>query len=377
MSDSLSDERRTTVGADRTGDAVHAAALAALPLQTPHRLRRLLRAGAPTEVWHRIRAGERPVAGLPDEVWAAWRSVPVDLPDTTWRACVEGRMTVTWLGASGYPDVLAGDASPPPVLFVRGDVSVLTARRVGIIGTRSATRAGRHVARTLGRDLAAAGVCVVSGLARGIDAESHVGALDADGAPPVAVVASGLDVVYPPEHRGIWDRVAAAGALVSESPPGAAPERHRFPMRNRILAALSEVLVVVESRRTGGSMITVREAMKRDVQVLAVPGAPSMRASEGTNDLLRDGCGPVTGADDVLIALGMDHRRTHPRFDPRPPPSEPAAGLLDLLRGPALTLDDLALRSGLGVVRTAVLLGRLEAEGWVAHSGGWWEALVL
>jgi len=362
---------------DRGNDAAHAAALAALPLQTPHRLRRLLRAGSPTEMWHRVRSGERPVAGLPDEVWPAWRSVPGDLPDIMARACADGAMAVTWLGAHDYPDVLAGDVSPPPVLFVRGDVSVLAARRVGIVGTRTATRAGRHVARTLGHDLGADGVCIVSGLARGIDVESHIGSLDAGGAPPVAVVASGLDVVYPPEHRGIWEGVATVGAVISESPPGAAPERHRFPMRNRILAALSEVLVVVESRRTGGSMITVREAMKRDVQVLAVPGPPGMRASEGTNDLLRDGCGPATGADDVLVALGMDHRRTHPRFDPRPPPSEGEAEVLGLLRGPALTLDDLVVRSGYGVVRTAVLLGRLEAKGWVAHSGGWWETLAL
>lgn len=359
-------------------EAAHAAALAALPLQTPRRLQRLLRTGSPSEVWHALQGGTRCVRGLPDAVWTTWSRASCELPATVGDECIRSGIAVTWLGAPDYPDALSSDFSPPPVLFYRGDPAVLTARRVGIVGTRSATRTGRHLALTLGRDLAASGVCVISGLARGIDVAAHAGALEAEpAAPPVAVVASGLDVVYPPEHLGMWERVAGAGALLSEAPPGTAPERHRFPMRNRILAALSEVLVVVESRRTGGSMLTVREAMKRDVQVLAVPGAPSMRASEGTNDLLRDGCGPVTGAVDVLVALGIDNRRVSPHFDPRPLPSESERIVLECLRGMARTLDELTVVTGWDVAHTAVLLGRLEAAGWVAHSGGWWETLAL
>ena len=167
-------------------------------------------------------------------------------------------------GATGYPAVLADDLSPPPVLFARGDVAALDGRRVTIVGTRSATAAGREVAAELGAGLAQAGVRVVSGLARGIDGWAHRGALSAvGGGPPVGVVASGLDVVYPPEHRPLWDEVVERGVLLSEVPPGTTPHALRFPLRNRILAALGEVVVVVESKRKGGSLITVEEALLR------------------------------------------------------------------------------------------------------------------
>src|SRR5204862_479680 len=158
-------------------------------------------------------------------------------------------------------------------------------------------RAG--VARQLGRELAAHGVAIVSGLAIGIDGSAHEGALAAKAAPPVGVVGSGLDVVYPKRHRHLWDAVAAAGVLLSEAPMGAVPERWRFPARNRILAALSDVVVVVESHAAGGSMHTVRAAIDRGIPVMAVPGSMRNPAAAGTNQLLSEGVPPARDPDDI------------------------------------------------------------------------------
>jgi DNA processing protein len=229
----------------------------------------------------------------------------------------------------------------------------------------------------LGEQLSNEHVSVVSGLARGIDVEAHVGSVRSEGgAPPIAVVAGGPDVVYPPEHSNMWRNVAERGVVLSESPPGSTPEPYKFPLRNRILAALSEVLVVVESRSTGGSMTTVREAMKRDITVMAVPGSPHVKPSEGTNDLLRDGCAPVTCVDDVLVMLGLDTRRVGGSHNGRLPPSARGLRILDLMENRPRTLDEIALLSGMPIVDVAVVLGTLEAMGWVAHSDGWWEALT-
>lgn len=355
------------------------AALAALPLQTPRRLRRLLALGQPSETWEMLRTRVPAPAGFDETTWGAWRATPASLIDEVLEACHESNIQVVTVRNPWYPSMLRGDPRAPAVLFFRGDIDALARRRVGIIGTRRATQAGRFFARTLAARLADADVAVASGLARGIDVESHVGALsrlDDGGAPPVAVVASGLDVVYPPEHARIWEDICRDGLVLSESPPGTKPEPHRFPMRNRILAALSEVLVVVESRATGGSMITVREAMARDVTVMAVPGSPNLPSSEGTNGLLRDGCAPVTDVQDVLVALGLDSRRTDGWCDPREAPSASEERLLLHLGREPRSLDAMALSMSMPVVETALMLGRLEAKGWVAHTNGWWEALI-
>jgi DNA processing protein len=355
-----------------------AAAMAALPLQTPRRLRRLLALGEPSEVWDVIGRGGATPSGIDDATWNAWcTSSPsvADMHDT----CVDCGIGVTTSHDDAYPSVLRRDPRAPAVLFHRGDIRALSHRRVGIIGTRRATQAGRFFARTLAAQLAGQSVAVVSGLARGIDVESHVGALSrrsTGGAAPVAVVASGLDVVYPPEHREIWDEMCRVGLVLSESPPGTAPEPHRFPMRNRILAALSEVLVVVESRATGGSMITVREAMARDVTVMAVPGSPNLPTCEGTNGLLRDGCAPVTDVSDVMVALGLDTRRASQWHDARDAPTEDEAVVLRTFDKEPKSMDEVALMASMSVVETALRLGRLEAKGWVVHTNGWWEALI-
>ena len=177
-------------------------------------------------------------------------------------------------------------------------------RGVGIVGTRTCTRYGRDVAYDLGEQLSKAGVAVVSGLATGIDAAAHAGALHGSG-PPIAVVGSGLDVIYPRANRQLWGDIETRGVVLSESPLGTPAHGWRFPARNRIIAALSDVLIVVESHASGGSLITARQQAKRQKPTLVVPGPILSPASKGSNALLRDGCAPLTDFDDVLVALGL------------------------------------------------------------------------
>lgn len=351
-----------------------AAALAALPLQTLTRLRRLIARGDPRETFAAIIGREQVIDGVEPTVWKAWQSC-AGLDHVMEERCGDAGIAVTWLGAPSYPASLAFDVQPPPVLFSRGDLSVLSARRVGIVGTRTATLAGRNFSRRLGRDLSTSGVAVVSGLARGIDVHAHRGALEAGGR-PVGVVACGLDVVYPPEHGREWEDVATRGLLLSEEPPGAAPEVHKFPQRNRILAALSEVLVVVESRHRGGSMSTVRESMRRGRPVMAVPGSPHVAVCDGTNGLLKDGCAPVTSVEDVITALSLESAGIVRVPDPRERPQGQEEAVLRELAGRPRTVDEIVLACGIPVFDAGVALGRLEMMGWAAESNGWWEALV-
>jgi len=358
----------------------YAAALAGLERMTISRLRVLLSHCSPEEAFA-IAGGHAAPFGLIahlfdiDGLARAWAASAADRsPEKVWEQCVASGISVVVRGGDGYPAILANDPSPPPVLFVRGNLGALTGRRAGIVGTRNATGSGRETSTMLGRDLAAEGVHVVSGLARGIDGCAHRGALSVpDGAGPIAVVATGLDVIYPPEHASLWHGVAERGAVVSEAPPGASPEAYRFPLRNRILAALSEVLVVVESRERGGSLITVEEARVRDILVMAVPGALRNRAAEGTNNLVRDGCPIVTDRRDVLMALGLDTSRAGGvAYDPRPRPSAADRELLELC-AEARTLDQLVLLSGKTLVDCAMAMARLEASGWVYQVNGWFE----
>lgn len=296
--------------------------------------------------------------------------------------CEKSNIHVSLLGEASYPSCLKKDLAPPAVLFYMGDLAALSVRRAALIGTRSATASGRYLASHLAFELAMNDVCVISGLARGIDAWAHRGALRAlenDGksaAPPVGVVASELDYVYPKENGDLWREVAQVGALLSESPPGTPPEAFRFPLRNRILAALCEVLVVVESRDKGGSMITVDEAQKRDVTVLAVPGSPRNIASIGTNLLVQQGCLPVIDAEDILVALGLDNRRANDNaFDPRAKLSPSDAHVVASMVGTPFTLDEFVIRTGVPLLEAAISLGRLEALGWVINNSGWWEVI--
>lgn len=199
-----------------------------------------------------------------------------------------------------YPQALGALDPPPPVIWTRGDAAILSRSAVAIVGARVASAAGQRFARGLAADLGRSGQVVVSGLARGIDAAAHEGALPTG---TVAVLGGGIDDVYPPEHRDLYDRIVAEGCIVSESEPGRTAVARDFPRRNRIIAGLSRAVVVVEAEMRSGSLITARLANEQGREVLAVPGSPLDPRAKGTNDLIRQGAALCEGADDVLRAL--------------------------------------------------------------------------
>ena len=257
-----------------------------------------------------------------------------------------------------FPPLLGAIHDPPAGLFLRGEgePELLARPAVAIVGARASSGYGASVARSLGRELAAAGLVVVSGLARGIDAEAHRGALEADGT-TVAVLGCGIDRDYPAAHAELSRRVADAGLIVSEYAPGVEPAPWRFPARNRIVAGLCAATVVVEARERSGALITADLAIEEGREVFAVPGEITSALSEGTNALLKLGAAPLTSAGDVLASFGIE--------------PEPAAGgdspLLELL--PA-TADELVRRTGLGADEVARALVELELEGRaVVHDG--------
>jgi len=199
----------------------------------------------------------------------------------------------------------ADEPDPPLLVFCLGDLDLLRAwPKVAVVGTRRCTSIGRTVAHDMGTGLAAEGVCVVSGLALGIDGAAHRGCLDGGGR-PIGIVGTGLDVVYPGANRSLWSEVAASGLLVSEAPVGTRPERWRFPARNRLIASLCHAAVVVESHERGGSLLTADECLDRDRPLYAVPGSVTSAASDGTNSLLVDGATPARNANDILDGLSL------------------------------------------------------------------------
>ena len=300
-------------------------ALSSLPGLGPATLLAVDRSGA-VSAWHALRAGRgRRVAALAE---ADGRRPSADVLDRMTRAAsliepsavlarheADGQR-VLCLGDPDYPERLREDDAPPAVVFARGDLARLDGPCVAIVGTRNATQLGRVMAAALAVDLADRGISIVSGLALGIDAAAHepLVARSAGGG-PIGVIATGLDRAYPRRHDLLHKQVAARGLLLSESPMGSSPTRWRFPARNRIIATLAHAVVVVESRSSGGSMLTATEAVARDRPVLAVPGHPTSAASTGTLDLICDGALPVSDVDDVLVALLTTI--TAPRVDPR------------------------------------------------------------
>ena len=309
------------------------------------------------------------------ELAAAWSAELVPAATEQMSVALD-RFEVRVVGPAdaGWPEVLRVDPDPPAVLFAIGSIDE-TRRRVAVIGTRNPTEAGRQTAARLGYELSDAGVSVVSGLALGIDGAAHRGSLASDHARPIGVVANGLDRPYPSRHAALWRHVARNGWLVSEWPPGTKPDAFRFPQRNRIIAALAEVVVVVESREKGGSLVTAREAAERGVEVMAVPGSPDARSSAGTNELVHDGAGVVLSTDDVLDVLGLDHSRSGRLVDTRRPPDVRGAALLAVLAERPSSIEGLLDRSGRTLSELAFDLARLERDGWVHESDGWFQAL--
>jgi len=206
---------------------------------------------------------------------------------------------------SDYPELLKHIGQPPPVIYVRGRRSLLNMTSVAIVGSRAATSYGRRVSRTIARDLAWSGLCVVSGLALGIDAEAHAGALDGEGA-TTGVLGCGLDVVYPRGNQRLFERIKEFGLLISEYPLGTPPEGYRFPARNRIIAGLSRAVVVVEASQRSGSLITVQYGLEEGRDIFAVPGQVDSVKSAGTHWLVQQGASLAVSAADIVEQLTID-----------------------------------------------------------------------
>jgi DNA processing protein len=269
-------------------------------------------------------------------------------------------------GRPGYPPLLAELHDPPRRLYLRGGpAEVLSLPAVAVVGARSCSAYGAQVARELARELAAAGVVIVSGLARGIDGEAHRGAL-AVGGLTVAVLGCGIDRDYPRAHAELARRIAESGLVISEYPPGVEPAPWRFPARNRIVAGLAKATVVVEARERSGALITADFALELGRDVFAVPGEITSGLSKGTNDLIRQGATPLLAAADVLESLGVE---------PSPPPipaslSPEANAVLAFLADGAATLDEISRGTDLGSPEVAVALTELELAGLVVGGEG-------
>jgi DNA processing protein len=277
-------------------------------------------------------------------------------------------VAVCFRGGDGYPAALEAIIDPPDVLFVQGVIPAGPA--VAVVGTRRCTGYGRGLARSYGAAVAAAGWATISGLARGIDAEAHRGTVEAGGR-GVAVLGSGSNVVYPPEHRDLHRALLnGGGAVVTEYPPGTPPQPWRFPPRNRIIAGLARATVVVEAAVTGGALITAGLSADQGKPVLAVPGDVGRGASEGSNLLIRDGAIPVLGPDDLIeelsLILGPPAVGAGRTFDP-----ERGDGAVLSAMGPAgASVEQVVEATGFPAAEVLAAVARLEAAGAVTRSGG-------
>ena len=296
-------------------------------------------------------------AGRLDAARAAARAA-LDMAQT--RGC----SVFSWSDA-GYPTALTAIPDPPPVLWIRGEPGVFRAPAVAIVGSRAGSPYALEVGRELGSRLAERGVIVVSGLARGVDAAAHRGAVEVDGA-TVGVLGSGVDIVYPPEHTGLAQALLHRGALVSEFPPGTPPRPAHFPLRNRLISGLSRAVVVVEASERSGSLITARLALEQGREVLAVPGNVLNGRNRGAHALIKDGAKIVEDVDDILEEIRLPGAVERPGR--RTEAEDPL--LRCLSRGESYDLDDLIALTGLDGPRLLPRLLELELAGRVNRRDG-------
>jgi DNA processing protein len=274
-------------------------------------------------------------------------------------AAAGGRFLV--MGDAGYPAALAAAAGAPPVLSAVGNITLLGRPTLALVGARDASLAGRRFAADLATELGAAGFVIASGLARGIDAAAHEAAL-ATGT--VAVLAGGVDQIYPPQNAGLHARIAARGLILSEAPFGAPPVARAFPRRNRIVSGLSAGVVVIEAAARSGSLITAQRAAEQGREVFVVPGSPMDPRYGGSNNLIRDGAILVRGANDILDVLGRPSSAPQPleRKDQNRPTGD-AAKVLEALGAIPTAVDELVRQCQVSAASVAEVLLALELEG--------------
>ena len=281
-----------------------------------------------------------------------------------------------FLGQGLYPPLLAEIDTAPPALIVRGDLALLERPSVAIVGARNASAAAIRFARQLALDMADQGVAVVSGLARGIDTAAHQGAL---GGGTIGVIASGIDIAYPPENAELQETVATRGLLIAEQPPGREPQARHFPWRNRIIAGMTLGTVIVEAAPKSGSLITARLANEAGREVMAVPGSPLDPRAQGCNLLIREGATLIQSAADVLEAIqplsGPRLRAPEREFRAEPAGADPSnqdrQAIFGLLSPTPVAVDEVVRQSGLHPAMVQLVLLELEIAGRIErHAGG-------
>ena len=305
------------------------------------RLLRSRRVGTSTfyRLIHEHGSAQAALAALPDVARAAgaqgYTPCPIGAAEAELQAGRAAGATLICRGEAAYPTTLAEIADAPPFFWAMGDLSALARPAVAIVGARNASSLGLRMAKGLARDLAEAGFVVVSGLARGIDTAAHLATLDSG---TIAVLAGGVDVIYPAENARLADDILPHGLRISEQPPGLVPQARHFPSRNRIISGMARAVVVVEAAAKSGSLITARTALDQGREVLAVPGHPFDARASGCNWLIRDGATLVRNGADVIEALPMQEQ-------PDAPAEEPQLALDDLPAPPKekRTLQETAL----------------------------------
>ena len=278
------------------------------------------------ELINRYGGAQRALEALPELSRKSGRTLricPADVAEAELAAAARIGARPLFTIEPDYPPLLAHLEMPPPLIYAKGRLDMLTRPAIAIVGSRDASAAGRTLTRTLALDLARAGIVIVSGLARGIDMEAHRSALESG---TIAVLAGGIDIIYPPEHAALHEQIADMGCLVSEMPPGFVPRGQDFPRRNRIISGIANAVIIVEAARRSGTLITARMAAEQGREVFAVPGHPLDPRAEGTNHLIKGGATMVTSAADVLEALGPALK---PRFSFREPAPPDLPGLPD------------------------------------------------
>jgi DNA processing protein len=279
-----------------------------------------------------------------------------------------GARVLTW-DSPDYPRLLREIPAPPYLLYVKGTITEEDTWAVAVVGTRRSTPYGREVTRRLVAPLVRSGITVVSGMARGIDAEAHWTALKSGGR-TIAVLGCGIDLVYPPEHRQLAQEIIAHGALVSDYPLGTKPEGRNFPPRNRIISGLSLGALVIEAGMRSGALITADFAAEQGRDVFAVPGSILARGCVGTNRLIRDGAGVILSAEDILEELNLTMVAEQAEARQVLPADETEAALLGHLSGEPTHVDELQQRMGLPIAQVTSTLALMELKGMVRQVGG-------
>ena len=280
----------------------------------------------------------------------------------------QGIHILTWADET-YPARLREIEQPPPVLYIRGEYLQDDLFAVAVVGTRRITQYGRQITEELGTFLAVNGITVVSGLARGVDSAAHTSALKAGGR-TIAILGSGVDRIYPPEHRELASRIMTRGALISDYAPGTEPESSNFPPRNRIISGLSLAVVIVEAGETSGALITAGFAAEQGREVFAVPGSILAPQSKGTNRLIQTGAQPLLTPEDLLQALNLSHPSEQKSARRLLPVDNLESQILKIMGDEPAHVDELRNRSGLPIEQVSAALVLLELKGLVRQVGG-------